>query len=261
MRAVLLAFTLGLVAAPVWAGRCGSDVDGHGAVVPCACGDVLVSSHTLSPADPITHQPCVGEGLLVAIPAASQGATLAFGGQALSGSMQGVGLHIVSGGQGGLTVTGPGAIGGFDTGVTARRGSLAALTGLLAIGNAADGFALDGDGFALRSSAANRNGRDGFVLRGAGFRLEDTHAEQNGRYGFAVTGHGAVIAPGNIAMGNGRDGFMIRGQDVTVTEPTATANAGRGVRAQITRGALRDPRVADNGEDRIPRCTRQGSCR
>ena len=45
--------------------RCGDDVDGHGTAVPCACGDLLVSSRTLSPADPITAAPCPGNGLLV----------------------------------------------------------------------------------------------------------------------------------------------------------------------------------------------------
>ena len=48
--------------------RCGDDVDGHGRAVPCACGDLLVSSRALGAADRLTHTRCRAMGLLVAAP-------------------------------------------------------------------------------------------------------------------------------------------------------------------------------------------------
>ena len=253
------------------AARCGSDVNGRGKVVPCGCGDVLVSSHTLSAADPITQHRCPDTGLTIQIPLTTADATLALGGQVLAGMMQGIGLHIVSGGAGGLTVAGPGAIGGFDTGVAARRGSLLKITDVLASGNAADGFALNGDGFTLRTSEGSHNGRDGIVVRGSGFRLTGTRADQNGRYGYLISGRSAAIGDtlDNQAMGNGRDGFVIRGRDLAISQPVATANGRRGLRTHITRGTVRAAQATANAGvgaggnqgDRLPRCSHKGSCR
>jgi hypothetical protein len=252
------------------AAPCGSNVNGRGRVVVCDCGDVLVSSHTLSAADPVTQRRCPDTALTVRIPATVSGASLNFGGQVLAGMMHGIGVHVLAGGADGLALTGPGAIGGFDTGVAARRGSVREVAYLLAIGNAADGLALQGDGFTLRSSEANHNGRDGIVIQGRGFRLVGSRADQNGRYGYRVTGHGAAIGDAqenNQAMGNGRDGFMIRGRDLAVTQALGTANGGRGLRARVAHSAVDAPATdAGNGArglagDRAPRCSRKGSCR
>jgi len=71
VRLVLaLSFAVWLCAArPVAAMRaCGDDVDGHGKAVPCACGDLLVSSRALGAADRITRESCPAMGLLVAAP-------------------------------------------------------------------------------------------------------------------------------------------------------------------------------------------------
>lgn len=260
-----------LLAAPAHAGRCGSDVNGHGKVVPCDCGDILVSSHTLSAADPVTQRVCPDTALTVDLPPAMRGAVLAFDGQLLTGAMHGIGLQISSGGQDGLTVTGPGAVSGFDGGVSARRGALAALSDLLVIGNANDGITVNGNDFSIRNCEASKNGRDGVGARGTGFRLENNRANQNGRFGFVVTGRGAVVGGdlGNEAMGNGRDGFVVRGRDVQIDKPVATANSRRGMRTQLSRGQVKDAQVSGNtGEgaggkraNRTPACGRKGSCR
>src|ERR1051325_2045480 len=79
------------------AARCGDDVDGRS--VPCDCGDVLVGSHTLGDADPITTRVCPGSGLLVNVPA-GRAAILALGGHVLAGSRRGFGIQVVAGGDG-----------------------------------------------------------------------------------------------------------------------------------------------------------------
>src|SRR5215471_16312055 len=60
--------------------RCGDDVDGHPA--PCGCGDLLVSSRMLGPADPVTRNRCSTDGLRVLAPGP---VTLAFAGQTIRG--------------------------------------------------------------------------------------------------------------------------------------------------------------------------------
>src|SRR5690242_14867186 len=68
MRLLAAGFLCFALAVPALAGRrCGDDVDGRR--VPCDCGDVLVSSRTLSDDDPITARVCPATGLVVDVPA------------------------------------------------------------------------------------------------------------------------------------------------------------------------------------------------
>src|SRR5438128_12640022 len=67
--------------------RCGDDVDGK--PVACRCGDLLVSSRTLGPADAVTRKPCARNGLVVA---ASGPIRLDLGGRTIAGNGQGVGV-------------------------------------------------------------------------------------------------------------------------------------------------------------------------
>src|SRR2546426_3368931 len=130
-----------LVLTPAYAGgprRCGDDVDGRGTAVRCECGDLVVSSHTLTAADPITQHPCPGTGLLVDAPADRPGPTLSLGGQTIAGSGRGVGIQVAGGGTDGATLRGPGAVQGFDTGVPAVNGSLARAADRLVTGNRGD---------------------------------------------------------------------------------------------------------------------------
>ncbi|TMB51527.1 MAG: hypothetical protein E6J56_18945, partial [Deltaproteobacteria bacterium] len=56
---LLTFFCVVLAAGPASAlRRCGDDVDGG--AVPCACGDLLVGSHRLDAADPVTTARCPG---------------------------------------------------------------------------------------------------------------------------------------------------------------------------------------------------------
>src|SRR5213594_3108071 len=114
-RALRLLLAVGLVLAAGRASamhRCGDDVDGTS--VACGCGDLLVSSRTLGPADPVTTSSCTGNGLVVV---ASGPITLDLGGRTVAGNGQGVGVLVV---RGTLSLVGPGSIERFETGVRAE---------------------------------------------------------------------------------------------------------------------------------------------
>jgi parallel beta-helix repeat protein len=208
-----LACLLGLAPATALAGAraCGDDIDGRGRSVPCDCGDVLVSSHTLGDRDPITRHACSGPGLLVRIAPDKPPPTLALGGHAIVGSRRGVGIAIVSGGAGGITLLGPGTVRGFDVGIEAAPRALARAADITLLENASDGLRAGGSGYVVSGCQARRNGRDGFVLHGTGYRVEGNTASENGRAGFRLAGRRAAVA-GNRADANGRDGLLLRGQ-------------------------------------------------
>ena len=225
---------------------CGDDVGGR--AVPCDCGDVLVGSRTLGADDPITSRVCSGSGLLVAVPAGAPAARLALGGHVLTGGGRGVGIQVVSGGVGGLTIAGPGGVRGFATGIQAVNGTLARVADVVAADNTADGFVVAGEGFAVIASEALHNGRDGFVLRGRRYHVERNRALANGRHGFVARGHEAAIGgeAGNEAAGNGREGFRVHGQGHDVARAVATANGGDGVRARLSDGRIAGSLAASN---------------
>lgn len=227
---------------------CGDDVAGR--VVPCACGDTLVSSRTLDDRDPVTHETCDGTGLTVKIAARQHGATLALGGRALRGTGEGAGLEIVAGGADGLTIAGPGAIEGFDIGVLAPTGTVHAVRDVVAVDNASDGFVIGGSGFAVTGCEAARNGQDGFALRGTGFQLDGNRATANRRHGFSIAGRDAAIGTldGNTASGNGRTGMRIRGRRHGITRPVTDDNGGAGLVARVTNGAIAGGAAHRNGQ-------------
>jgi len=241
MRHLTLGAILLALVAPAVAGSkpCGDDVDGQGTLVPCDCGDVLVSSRTLDARDPITNHPCSGTGLMVDVPPGRPAPTLGLGGNSVAGSGHGMGIHVLAGGDDGLALLGPGKVQGFDIGVFAT-GALARATEVAATDNATDGFRVGGGGYSIAGCDATHNGRDGFALRGSGFHVEANAASGNGRYGFSVSGHDAAIggATGNQATGNGRDGIAARGRFVDLTRAIANENGGRGVRAHISDGTI-----------------------
>jgi hypothetical protein len=213
---------------------CGDDV--NGVSVPCDCGDVLVGSRTLGDDDPITGRICPGIGLLVRVAPDVRGATLELTGHTISGSGHGVGIQVLQGGAGGLTISGPGAVSGFDTGVQATNGSLARVTQILAERNRHDGFFVVGAAFAVTSCEASNNGRDGFTLRGRDYRLDGSRASANGRHGFNLAGRNGSIGDGagNEAAGNRRDGIRLAGRGHALDHSVATANGARGIRTRAT---------------------------
>jgi hypothetical protein len=231
MRARLLAATLCLVPALALGGPCGDDVDGRR--IPCACGDRLVGSRTLDASDPITQAPCAGRGLLVDVPRDRQAAVLDLGGYTVAGSGLGIGIEVLGGGQGGLTLRGPGAVRGFAIGVLAAADALARGERVLVADNRGDGLRVAGTEFVLVDCEAERNGGDGFALRGHGFHLDGNRAVENGRRGFAIAGRAGRIGDtfGNEAANNGREGLAIRGRDHRAARPVARGNGGTGIRA------------------------------
>jgi len=246
LRPILLGFLLLLPAAQASARRCGDDVDGR--AVACDCGDLLVSSRTLGDEDPITTGPCPGSGLLVDVPPGRPAATLALGGHVLAGSGRGIGIQVLGGGTGGISIVGPGAVRGFGTGILAATGGLATLSDVTAAENAADGFVATGEGYAVTGCEALRNRRDGFALRGTGYRAEGNRALENARYGFAFAGRDGAIGAtlGNEAAGNGRDGLRVRGRRHDVRNPVATANGRSGISARLSSGRITGATAASN---------------
>src|SRR5215510_507372 len=241
-----LVISILLVGRAAAAHRCGDDVDGRGTGVPCACGDLLVSSRTLTPADRVTHGPCPGMGLLVV---ADGPVTLDFNARTVRGSGQGVGVLVL---RGTLNLEGPGTVEGFETGVFAR--GPAALGGVLAIRSAhnrLDGFFAEANGYTIQGSTAEANGRDGFALGGNAYALDGNRAAGNHRYGFSLWGMGAHAGGGlgNDASANGMAGFYLRGMMHELVGATSTDNGGDGVFASVMHTLLTDVHTERNARD------------
>jgi len=238
---------LALAAPRFVAARACGDIDGVGAV-PCACGDVLVGSRTLSPTDPITRGPCDGDGLIVRIPPSYPGATLNLGGQTISGLGRGIGIHVQSGGADQLSITGPGVVRAFDVGVLGS-GTIRTVEDIVSADHRTDGFCLTGVGFTVSGCEARDNGRTGFVLRGDGYHVAGNRAVGNGADGFSLTGRGAVVAGTvvNESAANGAHGMTIAGRNHLVRDVTATGNHAGGLRARIARSAVVAPATSANG--------------
>src|SRR5262245_21098656 len=236
------------VSAPRFAAaRACGDVDGKGEI-PCACGDVLVGSRTLSAADPITQGPCEGDGLIVRIPPSRPGATLGLGGQTISGSGRGIGIHVQSGVADQLTIAGPGVVRSFDVGVLGT-GTIRAVEDIVSADHRTDGFCLTGVGFTVSGCEARDNGRAGFVLRGSGYHVAGNRAVGNGADGFSLAGRGAVVAGAvaNESAANGAHGMIVAGRNHLVRDVTATGNHGGGLRARVARSAVVAPGTTGNG--------------
>ena len=249
-RLALLALACLVAAGRAFGAHCGDDVDGHGTAVPCACGDTLVSSRTLGSGDPITQAPCPGTGLVVAVPADHPGAVLNLAGETITGGGTGTGIVVSRGGQGGLTLVGPGSVRGFGLGVDAAGEALAVASEVGSYDNRTDGFLVAGAGWTIHGCEASSNGRDGFSLRGARFNVEGNRAYGNGRYGFRISGV-VGASTNNEAAANGRDGIVVGGRDLDVNGPTATANGGAGVRVRLVRGKVSGGVSAGNAGDGV----------
>jgi hypothetical protein len=236
-----------LLAAPAGAMRpCGDDVDGHATRVPCSCGDLLVSSHTLTAADHVTHGSCPGMGLVVA---ADGPVTLDLNGRTLSGNGQGTGVLVV---RGRLDLLGPGTIEGFENGVLARgSAALGSIMAIRSAHNRLDGFFAEADSYTIQGSVAEENGRDGFALGGSAYAVDGNRSVGNHRYGFSVWGMGAHVGGGfgNDASFNGMAGFYLRGMMHEVIEATSTGNGGDGVSASVMNTLLTSVHATGNARD------------
>ncbi len=204
LAALLLAPSLASAAA------CGDDVDGKR--VPCSCGDNVVSDTTLWPTDPVTAEPCSGEGLTILAPVGSPGITLNLGGQSIVGTGRGTGIRVARGGTLGSTIVG------------GDREDARAEIARFGIGIAASGRSELRE---VRNLDVHDNSLDGLRLRTSGVRVEDVVTSGNGRNGAALSGHGLEVS-GVVAAGNAKDGLQVRGTGATV-EAESRGNRRNGV--------------------------------
>jgi hypothetical protein len=220
--------------APARAGLCGDDVAGRD--VPCACGDVVVSSVVLGD-DPVARSVCPDEGLIVRVAGMSTAVTIDLAGATLRGSGRGTGIWVIAGGDGGARVVssaGRATIEGFRDGILAHgTAALGLLDGVVVTRSVRDGVRIDGRGYEVRATEAHNAGRDGFSLTGQGFLISNTYAVASGRHGYLVAARNATIgspAGGNEGRGNGDSGFRVSGAGNLISRCVAERNAGDGVR-------------------------------
>lgn len=256
IRLGLVCGALLALAAPVPAALCGDAVDGVD--VPCACGDVVVSSTVLSAADPVTQTRCAHDGLIIKAADGIGGLRLDLQGHTLRGSGAGVGLRVLSGGPGGTRIVSTGGVAtldGFDDGVVARGpDTLALLEDVTVRDSRRDGVRLTGSEFVVRRVTAERSGRDGFALAGRGFEVSATFARDSGRYGYFVMGDSGLIGgagDGNVAERSGTAGFNLMGAGHTLADCVASAGMKDGVVLHATQLEIRDCVAAGNGADGI----------
>lgn len=254
--AAAAAFLAAVVPGAVRAGPCGDNVDGRD--VPCACGDVLVSSVVLDDDPVVNGVACSGDGLIVRNPDSPRTLVVDLHGHRLQGTGAGVGLRVLAGGPGGAEVVssgGPATIAGFEDGLVARgTDALALLEDVVISRSARDGLRVSGTEFQVRRVAVYEAVRDGFSLAGRGFAIADTRAIDCGRYGYFVMGHsGQVGRPGagNLAERSGVAGFNVTGSGHAVADCAATFGRKDGVHLQAAQMDVRGCRAADNAGNGI----------
>jgi len=245
-----------LAVAPARAALCGDDVDGRD--VPCACGDVVVSSLVLGDDPVVNGAPCSGDALTVRNPDSPRTLVIDLHGHRLQGTGTGAGLRVLAGGPGGAQVVSSGApatIAGFEDGIVARGTDALALVEDVIVSRAGrDGLRISGTEFQVRRVEVHEAVRDGFSLAGRGFAISDTHASDCGRYGYFVMGHSGQIGQtgaGNLAERSGVAGFNVTGSGHAVADCGATFGRKVGVHLQATQMDVRGCRASDNAGNGI----------
>src|SRR5262245_5257101 len=198
-----------------------------GGVVPCACGDRVVTSRTLTPADPVTTTVCTGNGLFV-----GPGVTLDLGGRTITGDGAGIDAGItIEGGANNVVIRG-GRVTGFFTGITTFTSTTGStLTDLQIISNGA-GINISASDTTVTKSVIRRNEADClFVLDGPALQDLNTvtlnRCEDNGGTGLVVTGVLNTIAR-NVLLRNGGSGADINGEGHTIDRNQSKYNGGAG---------------------------------
>ncbi len=201
---------------------CGDNVDGQG--VPCSCGDTVVSDlHVVD--DPVIHDDCASDGLIVRATSATQGVTIDLAGATLHGSGHGAGVLFVFGGPGGarlISTGGVATITGFRDGISAHGSdSVALVDGVTVVKSIRDGMKIDGSGYEIRASEVRDAGRDGFALGGSGYQITNTRALNVGHFGYFIMGQNATVGlpgAGNVSTGSALVGFNVVGNGHTVVD-------------------------------------------
>lgn len=227
--ALLLVFLTSL--SPVLAAVCGDDVDGVD--VPCACGDIVVSSVVLGD-DPVVAEPCPRDGLVVRLPRGRESMTLHLNGHVLRGGTHGTGVRVVDGGRFGARIVGQGGrIEGFRDAVVAQSANgIASIHGLRIVQPRRDGIRVVGKYGDLSQVEVVGAGRDGIFVRGTGWWVSDVQSNLNGRDGMVLMGYdhrAGDDAPTLVTNGNGRSGIRLWGHRHAVESCRSRGNGSDGI--------------------------------
>lgn len=124
------------------------------------------------------------------------------------------------------------------------------ISNVVASGNTAAGFTVDGDGAFIEFATAAGNGSHGIEVDGDRAFVEDSHAEGNGSQGIDITGEQAQITS-STAAGNAGGGISVAGGEAFVTTSTAAGNGSDGISVQGEKAKLKTSTGSGNGEDGI----------
>jgi len=228
LRSFLLALLLS--SAPALAKYCGDDVGG--ADVPCACGDVVVSSVVLGE-DPVATERCDGVGLVIEA-ASSEPIVIDLAGATLRGTGRGAGLLAMYGGSGGAAITSSGGVAtleGFSTGISSSAADGIGLLEKVVVRQAGrDGIRLRGKSWTVRGTEVIGAGRDSYVLTGHQFKAEGNVSRASGRHGFMLMGHSGTLAAHNRALQSSGFGFMVAGGGHVITDCEASGGMKTGMK-------------------------------
>jgi hypothetical protein len=235
-----------------FAAMCGDDV--NGSRTACSCGDEVVSNTTLASTDPVTVEPCSGDGLVISVPRDSDGITLDLSGLSIVGTGTGVGIRVVRGGRVGSSIVGGGAadappaeIANFRTGISGSgRNVLSEISGVYVHDNRGDGLRIHSSGVRVENVISEKNGRDGISVLGHGVEIGDVVADSNLSDGVKVRGKGGSVSAD--ATGNLRHGLVVAGQNNRIEESTTTGNGGVGLVTSGAGLAVGNLDIRDNSE-------------
>jgi hypothetical protein len=215
VSAIAVCVALVALAAPVFAGVCGDDVQGRR--VACECGDTVVSSTRLRGTDPVASAQCSNDGLLVDAAAGAPGLVLDLAGQTIKGAGRGYGIRVLDGGEQGVIIAGgstvlPATVASFRVGISARgKNALSEVVNVVVTGCKEDGIVLHTAGGTVEGVIVERNGRDGIRVSGRAQTLDGVLAAENARDGFRLSGKDNRVTGG--AQANGRSNTVSNGRN------------------------------------------------
>jgi hypothetical protein len=216
---------------PARAGNCGGST-------PCACGDTLTLSRTLTGADSVTSSKCPADGLIIG----QSGITLSLNGRTINGSSDSVGV-LISAGIDGVTIRG-GRIQDFGRGISTSDLSTtngSTIAGISAYSNGEYGIYLEGNQNQVNASPARHNGVYGTVVIGDYNTLSGSNNEYNGFDGYNVQGDFNELI-GNSASENAKlgagNGITVIGDDNTLRLNRMTKLNTHGIVIQGNRNVL-----------------------
>jgi hypothetical protein len=195
-----------------------------GGGIPCACGDNVTASRTLTSADPIVGAKCSTHGLTIT----NDGVVLNLGGNKIAGSGVDVGVLIEADN---VTVEN-GGVDRFETGVGSNATTGSTINKIRLDSNTGNGILVHGNENEFLAILAKRNGDNGVYVVGDNNRLEGHNDEYNGFDGIRVEGdNNDIIA--NLASENAKAGARDQGNGITVTGNGNTLEGNRMTKLNI----------------------------